>query len=99
MFLWFSHHHLGPSALGIDAGGLQPLGVIPTVRLRDPESLGSTGTPQTLCCPHSYSDQSNTGSLLSSLEKKRCKLHCDEVQHLLTKSGGTRARLIEVLIV
>lgn len=63
----------GPSALGIDAGGLQPLGVIPTVRLRDPESLGSTGTPQTLCCPHSYSDQPNTESLLSSLGKKKAQ--------------------------
>lgn len=81
-----------PSALGTDAGGFQPLGVVPTVR------LGSSGAPQTLCCPHSHYDQPNSGKLLS-LEKKRLKLHRDEVQRLLTKSGGTRARLIEVLIV
>lgn len=73
------------SALGISARGFQPLGVIPTVRLRGTEGLGSTGAPQTLCCPRSYSDQPNTGSFLSSLEKKRRKLHHDEVQHLLTK--------------
>lgn len=59
--LLFSHHYpRPPPALVIDAEGLQALRVIPTVRLRGTESLGSTGAPQTLCCPHSYSKQRNT---------------------------------------
>lgn len=34
------------SALGINGGGLQPLGVILTVRLKGTEGLGNTGAPR-----------------------------------------------------